>query len=314
MSLSAIWVLISIPISEHLYREALDDGFFMRIFALLIVAFPVWLHYGLQWLTNGAKIHKEYLLLVIVLGGCLAFVFAGNRYWDELIYIPLITTTFFAVLTQADHIFSKSYSGSLRSLEKRSETSKTVPDGIQKLEALRSKAEPLLNITHHLATEILELLQSHGGRSPMPVAIHADADAVKAAFAIVYAAYMQECAKAPAQRHTAIMVMYQATISQNLIPLVIPRMPNTPPLSQSDMASEAFRAPVREMVKLQGTYATDVLANIEAQTQNPFLPIYKNFRPYFSPEIDDNGLAAMFEEKFKNMFVIAKKEIFRALL
>jgi len=303
MALSAIWVLISIPISEHLYQQVLDGGLFMRIFALLTVASPVWLHYGLQWLTNGAEIPRKYLLGIIALGGGLAFMFSESRYWDELAYIPLIGTIFFAILNQAKIIFSAQSVSALNSAKKR-----------QKLEAIQSKARPLLDITHDLATEILSLLQAHGGRSPMPEVIHADADAVKAAYSLVYAAYIQKRDKAAAHRHTAILVMYQATMSQNLLPLIIPKIPNTPPLSQSDMESEAFRAPVREMIKLQGKFATEVIANIEANNPNPFLPIYQNFRPYFSPKITDDELSAMFEAKFGEMFVTAKKEVFMVLL
>lgn len=286
----------------------------MRIFALLTVASPVWLHYGLQWLTDGATIQKKYLVGIMVLGGGLAFMIAESRYWDGLAYIPLITTIFFAVLSQANRIFSRQGIEALRSPRKRSDIPKIASDKLQKLEAIRSKARPLLDITQDLATEILGLLQSHGGRSPMPAVIHADADAVKAAYAIVYAAYMQKCVKDQAHRHTAIMVMYQATMSQNLLPLVIPRIPNTPPLSRSEMESEAFRAPVREMVKLQGKYATEVLAKIQAKTQNPLLPIYQHFRPYFSPRTTDEELSAMFEEKFNAMFVTAKKDVFLVLL
>ncbi|SIQ93300.1 hypothetical protein SAMN05421641_11820 [Paracoccus thiocyanatus] len=314
MALSAIWVLISIPISEHLYQQVLDGGLFMRIFALLTVASPVWLHYGLQWLTNGTTIQRKYLVGIIVLGGGLAFMFAESLYWDELAYIPLITTIFFAVLSQANCIFSGQGIEALRSPKKRLDAHMIAPDKLQKLEAVRSKARPLLDITHDLATEILGLLQSHGARSPMPAAIHADADAVKAAYALVYAAYMQKCVKDPAHPHTAIMVMYQATMSQNLLPLVIPKIPNTPPLSQSDMESEAFRAPVREMIKLQGKLATEALANIEAKNPNPLLPVYQNFKPFFSPKTTDDELAAMFEKKFNEMFATAKKEVFLVLL
>lgn len=286
----------------------------MRIFALLTVASPVWLHYGLQWLTNGATIQRKYLVGVLVLGCGLAFIFAESLYWNELAYIPLITTIFFAALSQSGRIFSGQAVETLRLPKKRFDTPAIAPDKLQKLEALSSKVRPLLDITHELATEILGLLQSFGGRSPMPAVIHADADAVKAAYSLVYAAYMQKCFKYPAHRHTALAVMYQASISQNLLPLVIPKIPNTPSLSQSDMESEAFFAPVREIIKLQGKYATEVLANIDAKTSNPLLPVYKIFKPYFSPKTSDDELAAMFEERFSEMFVTAKKEVFLALL
>lgn len=314
MALSAIWVLISIPVSEHLYREALDGGIFMRIFSLLTVASPVWLHYGLQWLTNGATIQRSYLVGIIVLGGGLAFILAESRYWDEIAYIPIIITMFFCVLNQTDRVFSGQVIQAQGFPTGSPDSRRIAPDKLQKLEALRSKATPLLNITHDLATEILGLLQSHGGRSPMPAVIHADADAVKAAYALVYAAYMQKCVKDPAHRHTAIIVMYQAAMSQNLVPLIIPRIPDTLPLSQSEMESEAFRAPVREMIKLQGNYATEVLANIKAEATNPLFPIYQNFKPYFSPETTDDELSDMFEKKFNEMFVTAKKEVFLVLL
>jgi hypothetical protein len=314
MALSAIWVLISIPISEHLYQQVLDGGLFMRIFALLTVASPVWIHYGLQWLTNGATIQKKYLAGIIVLGGFLAFIFAESRYWDELAYIPLITTIFFAILSQANRIFSGQGIKDIRPKGKRFDANLIATDKLQKLEAVRGKAKPLLDITHDLATEILGLLQAHGGHSPMPTVIRADADAVKAAYTLVYAAYMQKCVKDPSHQHTAIIAMYQATMSQNLLPLVIPRIPNTPPLSQSEIESDAFRSPVREIIKLQGKFATEIIANIEAKTTNPLLPVYQNFRPYFSPETTDDELAAMFENKFSDLLATAKKEVFLVLL
>lgn len=285
----------------------------MRIFALLTVASPVWLHYGLQWLMNDAPIKGKYLIAVVVLGCGLAYIFSEDYYWSDLTYIPITMTLFFVLLSRTEALFSARPAPALRSQGKQPPP-KIAPDKLKKLEEISAKARPLLDVTHDLATEILNLLQSQGGRSPMPEIIHADADAVKAAYALVYAAYMDKCVRDPSYHHTAILVMYQTSMAQNLLPLVIPKIPNTPPLRQSDMESEAFRAPVREMIKLQGKFSTEVLSNIKAKASNPFLPIYQNFRPYFSPKTSDDELASMFEAKFSSLFSTAKKEVFLVLL
>lgn len=309
LAISAIWVLVSIPISEHLYQEVIGEGLLMRIFALLTVASPVWLHYGLRWLMNDASIRGKYLIAVVVLGCVIAYIFSEDYYWNNLTYIPVAMTLFFVFLSRTESFFSARYTLGLRPQGKQPSPPKIAPDKLRKLEEINAKARPLLDVTHHLATEILSLLQSQGGRSPMPEIIHADADAVKAAYSLVYAAYMDKCVREPSYHHTSILVMYQAAMAQNLLPLVIPKIPNTPPLRQSDMESEAFRAPVREMIKLQSKFSTEVISKIKAEASNPFLPIYQNFRPYFSPKTSDDELASMFEDKFSSLFSTAKKKV-----
>lgn len=314
VALSAIWVLISIPISEHFYKEVLDGGFFMRSFALITVASPVWLYYGLNWLTNGIRIQKKHLAAIIALGAGLGFLFSESRGWHEIAYIPLITSTFFAFLNQVNSIFSEKGVAAPSSQTKLPRTPSIGADNLKKLESLKSKIQPLVDITHEFATEILKLLYLHRGRSPMPEFIHADADAVKAAYALLYAAFLHHRVKRSAHQHTAIIVMYQATISQNLITLVIPRTGEAPSLSPSDMDSEVFRGPVREIIKLQEKYATEALSNITSCSKNPLLPIYQIFKPYFSSNNTDEDLSAIFEEKFNDMFATAKKEVFLVLL
>ncbi len=286
----------------------------MRIFALMVVASPVWLHYGFKWLTNDATIKGKYLLAIIGAGALVAFVLADSRNWNELAYIPVITTICFAVLGHIEARISRERPIPFAAPQKRVSPVKIDLEKLKKLEAIRAKAKPLLEATEQLSNDILRQIHSMGGQSPMPGLIHADSDALRAAYSLVYAAYMDKSVRDPAHRHALMLSMYQSEIVSNLLPLAMPKLRNVGPIVQSDIENESLRRPIREIIKLQSRLATEVLANLRADSPNPFLPIYQNFRPYFSSSVTDEDLAKMFEGEFKGYFSVAKKEVFAALL
>lgn len=97
-AIAAIWVFLSIPISQHLYNEVLDDGLFMRIFALAAVAAPVWLVFGWRWLSNNAPMPPR-MWGTILIAGIAACIFLANDYYkDEIAYIPAIMASSFVIL------------------------------------------------------------------------------------------------------------------------------------------------------------------------------------------------------------------------
>ena len=72
--ISAVWMLLAIPISEDLYNEALDSGLFMRFFALIIVGLPVWLVFGWRWATDNAPITAKFWLSIAIIASVLGSV------------------------------------------------------------------------------------------------------------------------------------------------------------------------------------------------------------------------------------------------
>ncbi len=89
---AAIWIFLAIPISQDFYDEILNGGFFMRIFALVAVAAPVWIVFGWRWLTNDAPVALKFWGLITITGILLFLVFANNYDLDEIAYIPLLAT------------------------------------------------------------------------------------------------------------------------------------------------------------------------------------------------------------------------------
>lgn len=122
ITLSALWILASIPISEDLFQEVFRDGFMMRIFALALAATPVWLFYGLKWLTNGSPIGRTHAVIIFLVGIGLAILATNSREWNEVAYIPVTASITFLLLVAAtqwrthsaaqrqDYIPSRTYS------------------------------------------------------------------------------------------------------------------------------------------------------------------------------------------------------------
>jgi len=298
IAISALWMLASLAISQHFYNEVLGDGLFMRIFALAVVAAPVWGYFGWQWLSDGAPIRRQYLGCILVAGAVLSWFFASDRYWDEIAYIPFVITLAFVVLA----IVGEGKAAVTPS-------SRIHPDKMQALEKVSDDAAPLRAATEEIANEILAHLTAMGARSPMPGIIHPDADASKAAYGTVYGAFTAALHNGGKPRHTAILAMYKAQILPGLTAMSMPRIPGAPALSVEDLAGQQFRGPVLKLMEIEEVNGRKVKQRLIDKVENPHLPLYENLRPYVSPQATEADLAERFETKFAKLYEMARHRV-----
>ena len=298
IAISALWVLVSLPISQHFYNEVLEDGLFIRVFALAVVCAPVWGYFGLQWLSDGVPIRRLYLGSVVVAGLGLSWFAASDRYWDDIAYIPFIATLTFVVLA----IAGEGNAAVTPSSPKH-------PGKVQTLERISDDAAPLRLVTDEIANAILTHLRAMGARSPMPGIINPDADAAKASYATVFGAFNAASNNRRNPRHIAILAIYQAQILPGLTALSVPRFPGAITLSAEDLAGEGIRSSVRKLMESYAENGLKVRQRLIDKVENPHLPLYENLRPYVSPQATESELAERFEAKFAELYEIASRRV-----
>ena len=113
IAIAAIWLLVSIPFSIPIHEELFrDDDFLSRVFSWLIVGSAAWVPFGWRWLTNKQTYPRAFVLLVVLAGLALVFIFLNDRYLEDYFYVPLgATVTFAAIILSHDgwRIFGKNY-------------------------------------------------------------------------------------------------------------------------------------------------------------------------------------------------------------
>ena len=101
-AISALWGLISLPVSEVIYDDIVEEsGLLMRLFALLLALMPVWLVFGWRWLTDNKPISPKLWLAVTAAGILTTIGFAGDYSLDELTWIPILGLITFLALVWA---------------------------------------------------------------------------------------------------------------------------------------------------------------------------------------------------------------------
>ena len=309
LALSALWVLASIPISENLYDEMQQSGLFMRVFALVIVVAPVWLFYGWKWLTNGAQFKKLHVSGISCAAIILGVFLASEYYWDDIAYIPIVAALVFGALAFIDI----RYAGNLKETSIRSRSQlpigRIAPEKLAKLETMNAKTTPLLRTTESLANDLLVYLRRVGGQSPMPGIIQPEADAAKAAYGLVHGAYFSTVPEKRLENHLMVLSIYQSNMLTNLTALMIPKLPGRPPLRSEKLQDEAFRGPVRELMRIEEESAKSVQENIANKIKYKFLPHYRNLRPYIGPNSTDEELGEIFEQKFGELYEKARIQV-----
>lgn len=104
IAIAAIWLLVSIPFSIPIHEELFrDDDFLSRVFSWLIVGSAAWVPFGWRWLTNKQTYPRAFVLLVVLAGLALVFIFLNDRYLEDYFYVPLgATVTFAAIILSHD--------------------------------------------------------------------------------------------------------------------------------------------------------------------------------------------------------------------
>jgi hypothetical protein len=101
-AISAIWGMISLPVSEVIYDDVIEEsGFLMRFFALLLALSPVWLIFGWRWLTNNKPISAKFWLTVTAAATLVAIGFAADFSLNELAWVPILALVTFLALVWA---------------------------------------------------------------------------------------------------------------------------------------------------------------------------------------------------------------------
>ncbi len=303
LAISALWVLASIPISEDLYREIWGDGLFMRIFSLVVVATPVWLFFGWKWLANGAPTHRVHMIVVGIAGVALAILAANTRRWEDVAYIPIIAVAVFPLLVAAEQWKVAS------NTQARPTASRFDPAKLENLEALNGNVAPLLRLTETIASEILQKMDAISARSPLPRLIQPKADATKAAYGLIHSAYISLPAEHQTSRMMMIFSMYQSHMTSNIVALSMPRIDGMPEVTSEILKDEKFREPIRKLLKIEEDNGSAARRKLEQGEPNPHFPFYENLRPYISPKATPEHLSATFENKFAELYSLAKSQM-----
>ena len=98
ITVAALWIFISIPLSQDLYDEMFSGGFLMHIFALLTVAAPVWLVLGWRWLTNDLPIPLKIYGFIAAISAASFLILVNDSHTDDIAYIPLLQLVAFLML------------------------------------------------------------------------------------------------------------------------------------------------------------------------------------------------------------------------
>lgn len=308
LALSALWILVSMPVSEVLYDLLDGSGPFMRIFALAIAATPVWLFFGMKWLSSGAPVSRTHVVIALGAGLLLAVWAADSWEWNDVAYFPIVASLVFTLLAAAE--------------QWRTPTAKKMAsppavfdaDKLVKLKQMGDKAAPLLRLTETVANEIHQHLKAIGGASPLPGIIKPEADATKAAYGLVHAAYMSCITPKQGSAVAMVLAIYQSHMVSNLTSLMMPQISGLPPLTPQDLQNERFRDPVRKLMKLEEENGALVHQNLTQNTPSPFLPLYQNLRPYISATATPQQMSAAFEDKFTALYRSAKAQVLRVAL
>lgn len=62
-------------------------------------------------------------------------------------------------------------------------------------------------------------------------------------------------------------------------------------------------------MEIEETNARKVKQRLIDKVENPHLPLYQNLRPYVSPQATKAELAAKFEEKFTELYQVARHRV-----
>lgn len=106
ISIAAIWLLLSIPLSNPIHEEFIgENDLLSRIFSWLIVGAAAWVPFGWRWLTNKQPYPRVLIFLAVASGILLMFLFINDRYLEDYFYVPLgATVTFVAIVLSHDGI------------------------------------------------------------------------------------------------------------------------------------------------------------------------------------------------------------------
>jgi hypothetical protein len=273
----------------------------MRVFALAIVAAPVWAYFGLQWLTDAAPIRRIHLGVVLVVGIGLSWFFASERYWDDIAYIPFVMAAMFVTLAVVGRGHTTKAAAPIHA------------NKMNALERISDAAAPLRSVTEEIANEIMRHLASIGARSPMPGIIHLDADASKAAYGTVFGAYTAALHNGGKPHHVATLAMYEAQIVPGLIAMSMPRIPGATALSAADLAQDQFREPILTLMEIEENNGRKVKQRLIDKIENPHLPLYENLRPYVGPNATESEMAEKFEAKFAELYQTARHRVWNVV-
>lgn len=309
LALSTLWVLASMPISENLYNEVWGSGLFMRIFALVIVATPVWLLFGLKWLTNGTPVSRMNVTIILGVGAALTVWALNDRYWNNVAYIPVVAAIIFALL-----VIVEQWKALPKDNAAPSSTGHFDAEKLAKLEQMNHKVTPLLRLTETVANDVHQHIKTIGSPSPLPGIINSDADATKAAYGLIHSAYVSCLTSDRGSAAAMVLAMYQSHMVSNLTALMMPRMPGMPTLTPQELQDERFRTPIRQLMKIEEDNGISVRRNLAQKAPHPFLPLYENLRPYVSPRATPEQLSVAFEDKFAALYELIKGQVSKVVI
>lgn len=307
--ISAVWMLLAIPISEDLYNEALDSGLFMRFFALIIVGLPVWLVFGWRWATDNAPITAKFWLSIAIIASVLAFLMENRNFgrdWQSVSYIPLVSILPFLILIW---VFERSAMLFWRQKNFRKEfPANLIPTRAE----LERDVGDLLQATESIALGVFEEFERLSNRLKLSAVINPQADAIVAAYALIYL-HFRRIGFPKGSKALATFAAFRSQMLTNYLVKAQPKFPGLPAMTPEDMKDEELRASGDAILKLYEERGATVQDNLDRNVPYPFFPLYENGRPYLGPQATVVELNQAFDSLFASLSGQAQRSVEKIL-
>lgn len=298
-AISAIWGLISLPVSEVIYDDMIEEsGLLMRLFALLLALMPVWLVLGWRWLTNNKPISAKFWLAVTAAGILTAIGFVGDYSWDELTWIPIIAVVAFLVLVwtfeRGDMLWWRK-----KSLDQV--VSMPTPKDFQ------SGISALVKLTEELSNEIHDELRRLAPDLKLPIPLH-QTEALACAYGLVHF-NLRELGFQKGSKVVTVFSGYNSLMITNYLSIATPKIPGIGGLTDDDMKKPKIREPAKKLLEMKEEFADTVHDNLARNAANPFYPFYDGLRPFVSKEATASDMNATFDSVFSKWNGKAKRGV-----
>lgn len=295
-AISALWGLISLPLSEFVYDEVLDSGLQMRLFALLLVLAPVWIVFGWRWLTNKKPMPAKFWLGVVGLAIFFEFFLAYDIYLDKVIRVPTFCLIPFLLL-----VWNFERGGMLwwrkKSLDQILPSPTDFKDGIS----------TLVKLTEDISNDIHDELRRLAPNFKLLIPIHAT-DSLLCAYGLVHF-NLRELRFQKGSKVVAVFSGYKSLMITNYVSIATPKIPGIGGLTDDDMKKPGIREPAKKLLEMKEEGADTVRDNLARNAAYPFYPFYDGLRAYVAKDATASDLNATFDSVFAKWNGKAKRGV-----
>ncbi|WP_405233598.1 hypothetical protein [Lentisalinibacter salinarum] len=297
-AISGLWGLISLPMSEAIYDDVIDQsGLLIRLFALLLVLAPIWIVFGWRWLTNNRPMRWWFWLAGIAIGVFSSIYIEDQSYSGNLPLIPLAGIVVFLIL-----VWNFERGGML--WWRRKSLDQVLPDRAEFQTGVRS----LSKLTEEIANDIHDELCRLAPNLKLPIPIH-QTDALSCAYGLVFLNLDEHGFNQKGSKLIAVFSGYKSTMITSYISISTPKIPGIGGLTAAEMKKPEIRNPARELLEMKEEAADTVRDNLSRNATYPFYPFYDGMRLYVGKDATASELNATFDSVFSKWNSKAKRGV-----